>query len=238
MPKTNQWSPNRPWLPRRRRLPAWVYDTDPDVGLGDVDVDDVRGPALHALWSAVEGAARYEWALFTVRGDPVTQNPSDPSSPFLTTADARVLRATVRNGLVAGARYVFVVRAVGADGSRSAETLSDGVTWLPEVTEPPVDAGGIADASADTVVVDAPVVRDEGPPGVDATARASCEGSVAQCHPDLALEGRAGPLGRCTCRATVGGGSDGAAGRLGLSALVAGALCARRSRRRRAFSPR
>jgi hypothetical protein len=128
----------------RAASPAWVYDTDPAAGFPDTDVDEVHGRELHALWSEVPGATGYEWALFTVRGDPVTERPGDPRNPFIPAGPGE-RRAVVRDRLVSGSRYVFAVRALTAQGT-SAETVSDGVRIF--FDEVPPDAG--VDGGAET----------------------------------------------------------------------------------------
>jgi hypothetical protein len=129
---------------QRFEAPRFVFDTDPEHGFPDTDVDEIRGLAVHALWSPVAGAVGYEWALFTAGGRPVTQRPGAPDNPFIP-VDAAQVRADVRAGLAYGGRYYFAVRAIGPDGS-SSEALSDGVRILPEDGPMGVD-GGVADAA-------------------------------------------------------------------------------------------
>jgi hypothetical protein len=92
------------------------------------------------------------------------------------------------------------VRAIGPEG-RSAETLSDGVRFIGACDRP--DAG-TRDAETDAGARDAGT--DTGPDGLDVdfyrdAARASDVCRTARC---LLLEGRAGPIGSCTCDAAPG----------------------------------
>ncbi len=165
------------------RSPGSVLDTDPRHGIS-VDVDQICGDALFAHWDSVPDATSYEWAVFTVRGDPVSHSPTDPTNPY-TRVSAATNDAMFRGDLVIGSRYIFAVRAIGRAGT-SHETLSNGVRFVGPCDGPD---GGVPDA---------------GPPDggtLDSGTPPAC--STPDCRPDLQLEGRAGPWG-CRC-AVVGG---------------------------------
>lgn len=107
--------------------PLFVVENDgrgPASGPGD-DIDEiVTTDTLHANWASVEGAVAYEYAVMTPGGAFLTR----PS--FINAGNVTQVRATGLP-LRAGQRYLFAVRAIGAEGS-SSETLSDGILVLPD----------------------------------------------------------------------------------------------------------
>ncbi|MCC6877217.1 MAG: VCBS repeat-containing protein [Sandaracinaceae bacterium] len=113
----------------RERIPApaWVREND-GGGPALTDADDVdeliTSDTLYANWEAVPRATSYEYAVITPGGAFLTR----PS--FVAAGSATSVTATGLP-LRAGQRFLFAVRAIGADGA-SSETLSDGVVVRPD----------------------------------------------------------------------------------------------------------
>lgn len=105
--------------------PLFVVENDgtgPASGPGD-DIDElVTRDRLYANWASVVDATAYEYAVITPGGAFLTE----PN--FIRVGNVTEVTATGLP-LVAGRRYLFAVRAIGAEGS-SSETLSDGVLVL------------------------------------------------------------------------------------------------------------
>jgi len=119
--------------------PGYVWDTDPDHGITDRDVNSIAtDDHLSARWRDVPGAVSYEVTAVTLDGDYI----SDP--PW--TDVGNVVEATVTGlPLENGVSYRFAVRAIGAQG-RSVDTVSDGVVVrLPSVTD-----AGLGDAGPES----------------------------------------------------------------------------------------
>ncbi|NMC69189.1 MAG: VCBS repeat-containing protein, partial [Myxococcales bacterium] len=109
----------------RFRAPAEVLDVDPPAGFPAEDRDTIETfDTLYAAWSAVTGAASYEYAVLTAGGTFLTR-PNFLDAGSSTTATAAGL------GLRLGGTYYVAVRAIGPSGS-SAEMLSDGIQVVDE----------------------------------------------------------------------------------------------------------
>lgn len=112
-------------------MPDFVWDTDPDHGIVDKDVDHIDTVSkLSGKWGAVAGATEYEVAIIKAGGGFVT-NPPWHSVGAVTEADVPGL--TLQNG----AMYSFAVRAIGPNG-KSVDAVSNGV----QVTLPLVEDAG------------------------------------------------------------------------------------------------
>jgi len=100
--------------------PGYVWDTDPDRGITDRDVNTITTrDHLSARWRDVPGALSYEIAIVTLQGEYVT----DPMWVDV----GNVVETTATNlPLTDGGVYRFAVRAVGSEG-RSVDQVSDGV---------------------------------------------------------------------------------------------------------------
>ncbi len=107
--------------------PVFVVENDgsgPAAGPGD-DIDElITTDTLYANWASVVDATAYEYAVITPGGAFLTE----PN--FIDVGNVTEVTATGLP-LVVGRRYLFAVRAIGADGS-SSESLSDGVVVLPD----------------------------------------------------------------------------------------------------------
>jgi MYXO-CTERM domain-containing protein len=131
--------------------PAYVWDTDPDHGITNHDVDTIETTnKLSAVWASVGGATSYAVEVVTAtNGQPVSMplwknvgNVTSTSLPGLP--------------LQNGARYVFAVRAIGPNGP-SVDAVSNGVT-VHFPGDAGVDGGGdasVGDAAADAATGDA-----------------------------------------------------------------------------------
>ena len=134
--------------------PAYVWDTDPDHGVTDHDVDSiVTQDKLSAVWASVPGATGYAVTVVTAAGkalpNPVWTNVGTATSTSLTGLP-----------LQDGARYFFAVHALSAN-AQSVDTLSNGVTvHLPAGADAGVDAG--FDSGVDASFADAGVGDDGG----------------------------------------------------------------------------
>jgi len=100
--------------------PGYVWDTDPDHGITDRDVNAITTrDHLSARWRDVPGAVSYEVTVVNLDGDYLT----DPAW----TDVGNVVETTLTGlPLEDGSAYRFSVRAVGSEG-RSVDTVSDGV---------------------------------------------------------------------------------------------------------------
>lgn len=205
--------------------PLFVVENDgrgPAAGPGD-DIDElVTVDTLWANWASVEGAVAYEYAVVTPGGAFLTR----PS--FINAGDVTEVRATGLP-LRAGQRYLFAVRAIGAEGS-SSETLSDGVLVLPD----PCAACG-----PDQVCVEGEC-RPDPCAGLECGAGRVCvEGSCMSVNPDggtQASDGGASPDGGATGAAagccTIAPGASSSGGAALAIAVVAMVIVARRRRGR------
>jgi hypothetical protein len=101
--------------------PSYVWDTDPDHGIVDHDVDTIATvDKLSGAWAPVAGATGYEVTIVTKEGKPVP-NPVWKNVGATTTASLTGLP------LIQNTEYFFVVRALSATGP-SVDSLSNGVT--------------------------------------------------------------------------------------------------------------
>ena len=102
--------------------PAWVYDTDPDHGITNSDVDMISThDTLSGAWAPVAGADAYEVSIVTAGGSYVTDPDWVP--------EGNVTSASVHQlPLVDGKKYFFRVRAVSMTKGSSPVTSSNGVT--------------------------------------------------------------------------------------------------------------
>jgi MYXO-CTERM domain-containing protein len=127
--------------------PAFVYENDGATLATSAaeDLDEyVTSETLHANWAPVDGATSYEYAVITPGGAFVTR-------PNFVSAGAATSVSATGLPLIAGRRYLFAVRAIGAEGS-SSEALSDGVVVL----EDPCDACGVGQLCVDMMCVPDP----------------------------------------------------------------------------------
>jgi hypothetical protein len=192
--------------------PSFVNDTDPPR-VPAMDVDERVGTSLEAVWAPVMGATAYEWALFTASGSPVSRGVRPEDGPFIRTTNTA---AFWNEGLVDGTRYLFAVRAIGAGGVASVETLSDGVRFVRGSTA--VDAG--SDASDDASVTDTGVASDAGVPSDAASMDAANDAGGGGSSP-----------GGCGCRVPSRSAPNAPAAALTALAALA-AIATARSRRR------
>ncbi|MBL8680406.1 MAG: hypothetical protein JNK05_14610 [Myxococcales bacterium] len=143
--------------------PTAVRDINVGDPAGAADIDETRGQALAAEWTAVAGATGYEYAVFTSGGTAITRNAMTPSNPFIQVRPD-VLRASHSEGLRDGGRYFFAVRALGPTGA-SPEVVSDGTVFY-RVT-PSLDGGGVDAAMPDAQQADSSATSDGGVPTID-----------------------------------------------------------------------
>lgn len=206
--------------------PLFVVENDgtgPASGPGD-DIDElVTTSTLHANWASVEGATSYEYAVITPGGAFVTR----PN--FINAGDTTSVTVTDLP-LTAGRRYLFAVRAIGADGA-SRETLSDGVLVLPD----PCAACAEGEVCEDGACVPDPCFGIECAPGTVCRAGtcvgAPADGGVAPTDGGVAADGGGGVEAEGGCCSVAPGASDRTPrGLLLLSALAALALLGRRRR--------
>jgi MYXO-CTERM domain-containing protein len=110
--------------------PAYVWDTDPDHGITNKDVDSiVTTNKLSATWASVTGATSYEVEVVTADGKPFSM-PEWKNVGLVTSTSLSGLPLTDNT------KYFFAVRAVGSAGV-SVDAISNGVT----VHFPGADAG-------------------------------------------------------------------------------------------------
>jgi hypothetical protein len=203
--------------------PAWVYENDGRAlaTTADEDVDELITTArLWANWAPVAGATAYEYAVITPGGAFLT------SPPFIGVGGATEI-ASADLPLRAGQRYLFAVRAIGAEGT-SSEALSDGVVVLPD----PCASCGEGRICREGSCVPDPCYA------ITCAPSAMCvEGTCVERGADGGVEtGRdGGPRaatgsGCCSIAAGAGGRGPGA-GAIGLAAVIAGVALRRRRRR-------
>jgi hypothetical protein len=195
--------------------PSFVHDTDPPR-VPAMDVDERVGTSLEAVWAPVMGATAYEWALFTASGSPVSRGVRPEDGPFIRTTNTT---AFWNEGLVDGTRYLFAVRAIGAGGVASVETLSDGVRFVRGSTV--ADAG--SDASDDASVTDTGAPSDAG-----SDAGATADAASMDAANDA---GGGSSAGGCGCRVPARSAPNAPAAALTVLAALA-AIATARSRRR------
>jgi hypothetical protein len=194
--------------------PTSVRDVNVADPPGAMDIDETRGLAIAADWTAVAGATGYEYAVFTSGGTAITRNAAMPSNPFIQVR-SDVLRATQSEGLREGGRYFFAVRAVGPAGA-SPEVVSDGTVFYLD-SGPRPDAGAADVSMADATVPDGAVFDAAGSAdsGVDSGARDA--GGIPPSS------------GGCGCRAPAG--SRGRPGAIFATLALGTALGRRRANR-------
>jgi hypothetical protein len=196
--------------------PAYVWDTDPDQGITDHDVDSiVTTDKLSAAWAAVTGATAYQVEVVTTDGQ-LLSTPKWQSVGTLTSTSLTGL------SLQDGTKYFFAVRAISTNGP-SVDTMSNGVT-----VHFPGDGGAEGGAEGGTDAgIDGSVAMDSGSDGSGdgATDAEGGEGSVDA----EAKVGSAGG-GGCGCRLASPASGTGWLAVFAASTL-AGAVRRRRSRR-------
>nr|UXE44908.1 hypothetical protein Hi04_10k_c3883_00017 [uncultured bacterium] len=102
---------------------TYVWDTDPDHGITDHDVDTVvTVDKLSGTWAPVAGATGYEVTVVTKDAKPVP-NPTWKNVGTTTSASLTGL------ALIQNTQYFFVVRALSSKGP-SVDVLSNGVTVI------------------------------------------------------------------------------------------------------------
>lgn len=184
--------------------PAYVWDTDPDHGITDHDVDSVvTQDKLSAVWAPVAGATGYAVTVVTGAGKPIS-NPVWKEVGSVTTASLTGL------ALQDGGRYFFAVHALRGT-QQSVDTLSNGVTVH-------LVAGADAGAEAGPGGADASVG--------DASFPDSGQGSDAGANPSNPHGGNGNG---CGCR--VGADPSPKASALALLLMVAVTAVARARRR-------
>jgi MYXO-CTERM domain-containing protein len=198
--------------------PASVLDTDPAHGITDQDVDDITTiDSLSGKWTAVSGATSYEVAIVNATGDYQTTPPWKDVG--------NVLESTISGlALADGHSYKFAVRAL-ANGTRSADTVSDGVT----VHFPTADAGAEASADAQAEAADSGMSADA--PAEAAPLDAGLDGSLDASSAEVPVaEG-----GGCDCSTS---GRSSAPTRVLLALASMGLLMSARARRHKGASAR
>jgi MYXO-CTERM domain-containing protein len=191
--------------------PSFVFDTDPDHGITDADVDDILTTnKLNAKWGAVPGATGYRVAVAKADGTGYLTSPAWQDVGSVTSASVTGLP------LINGARYVFAVAAL-AGTSPSPDTVSDGVT-----VHFPSDAGedGGLDAEMD------------GAPDGQADAREEDGGpdTGSEAGPEASPNGTVQSSGGCGCRLS---DRQSGPGRQAPLAVIAGVIAFTIRRRRR-----
>jgi len=140
--------------------PAYVWDTDPDHGITNHDVDDIETTdKLSATWAPVAGATGYAVEVVTADGTlistPAWQNVGSATS-------TSVMGLPLANDM----KYFFAVRALSTSGP-SVDAMSNGVT-----VHFPADAGTPPGVDASTG--DAGINEDAGTENGDLPSGGGC----------------------------------------------------------------
>lgn len=190
--------------------PGYVWDTDPPA-ITNHDVDSiVTTNKLSATWAAVPGASSYAVQVVTASGQQPVSMPLWKDVGNVTAVSLPGLP------LQDGARYLFAVRAIAANGP-SVDAISNGVT----VHFPGGDAGadGGPDAGGDASVDSGDSGLDGGRDGAaDSSVDAANDGGDAGSSPDLGGGG-------CGCRV---GAAPSGAGWFALLLLMVSSITRRR----------